>query len=248
VVGFKRMRHWLLGVAACVLATLVSAQVPSEMSLKDLDAYAQTAQHRWQASTHGEFLERLLPARLKPSQLPLADSPGAKLTSFYCVQCHQLVNPAMHDAQRWPKIVERMLPRMQGQGNMGSLMAQMMVAPTTNGVSGAPLKAPSAQELKQISDYLQAQGQAALKLSNASPALKRALVSPTGAQFQAACSQCHALPSPERFKAREWPGVVARMQSNMQFMNRVVGSKADPREPQLRMNDITQFLQAHAKP
>ena len=42
------------------------------------------------------------------------------------VQCHNLPNPAMHEAAKWPGIVERMVLRMQGKGNMGTLMADMM--------------------------------------------------------------------------------------------------------------------------
>jgi hypothetical protein len=47
--------------------------------------------------------------------------------------------------------------------------------------------------------------------------------------------------------AAEWPAVVARMQENMQWMNRVVGSQPVPGEPQLRVEAIVDFLQRHAR-
>ncbi len=47
--------------------------------------------------------------------------------------------------------------------------------------------------------------------------------------------------------AREWPAVVARMQKNMEWMNRVVSSKAVPGEPQLRIEEINAFLKRHAR-
>jgi hypothetical protein len=37
------------------------------------------------------------------------------------------------------------------------------------------------------------------------------------------------------------------MERNMQWMNRVVGSQRDPREPQLRIDEIVRFLQRHAR-
>jgi hypothetical protein len=41
--------------------------------------------------------------------------------------------------------------------------------------------------------------------------------------------------------------VVARMQENMEWMNRVVGTKPAPGEPQLRVEDINAFLAKHAR-
>lgn len=42
-------------------------------------------------------------------------------------------------------------------------------------------------------------------------------------------------------------GMVARMEKNMEWMNRVVGSKPLPGEPQLRIEDINAFLARHAR-
>src|SRR5262245_4585585 len=76
------------------------------------------AKKRWEESPHGPLLERILPPTFEASQLPEPDSRGARLTVAYCVQCHNLPNPAMHDAARWRGVVARMVPRMEGKGNL----------------------------------------------------------------------------------------------------------------------------------
>ena len=121
------------------------------------------AKKRWEDSPHGPLLERILPPTFEASQLPEPDSRGARLTLGYCVQCHNLPNPAMHDAQRWPGVVARMVPRMEGKGNLGKLMADMM----------AGVKAPSEEETKLIVAYLRKHAQ---KPINAA----RGLPTPTG--------------------------------------------------------------------
>ena len=60
------------------------------------------ARQRWESSPHGPMLERILPPTFQPSQLPEPRSPGAALTLRYCVQCHNVPNPAMHHAAKWP--------------------------------------------------------------------------------------------------------------------------------------------------
>src|SRR5687767_9551395 len=85
------------------------------------------ARKRWIESKHGQLLERIIPPGFTPKMLPEPGSRGARLTQRYCVQCHNLANPAMHDAGRWPAVIQRMVPRMEGKGNLGKLMAEMMV-------------------------------------------------------------------------------------------------------------------------
>ena len=41
--------------------------------------------------------------------------------------------------------------------------------------------------------------------------------------------------------------LVARMQENMEWMNRVVGSQPVPGEPQLRLEEINAFLRKYAR-
>jgi hypothetical protein len=148
------------------------------------------------------------------------------------VQCHNLPNPAMHDAAKWPGIVERMVLRMEGRGNMGRLMSEMM----------AGVKAPSEEETRQIRLYLRKHAQTPLDEKQYPEVYQR-----SGEAFRLACKQCHVLPDPKRHTAAEWRGVVARMQENMEWMNRVVGTQPVPGEPQLRVEEILAFLRRHAR-
>jgi cytochrome c2 len=178
------------------------------------------------------MLERLLPPTFEASALPERDSAGARLVLRYCVQCHNLPNPAMHSAARWPSVVERMVVRMQGKGNLGTLMAEMM----------AGVQAPAPAEAKTLLAYLRRHAQKPLD-----PARYPEVNAPSGEAFRLACSQCHVLPDPRRHTASEWPAVVSRMQQNMQWMNRVVGTRPVPGEPQLRIDEINAFLARYAR-
>jgi hypothetical protein len=194
------------------------------------------AKKRWQDSPHGPMLERLLPPTFDVRELPEPRSPGARLVVRYCVQCHNLPNPAMHSAARWPSVLERMVLRMQGRGNMGHLMAEMM----------AGVRAPDKAEADTLLDYLRRHAQKPLD-----PTRYPEVNTPSGEPFRLACGQCHVLPDPRRHTAREWPAVVARMQENMQWMNRVVGTQPAlserAGEPQLRVDEINAFLAKYAR-
>ena len=190
------------------------------------------ARQRWESSPHGPMLERILPPTFDAKQLPEPTSEGARLTLRYCVQCHNLANPAMHHAAKWPAVVERMVLRMEGRGNLGRLMSEMM----------AGVKAPSEDETRSIVAYLQKYAQTPLDTQRY-PEVNR----PSGEAFRLACNQCHVLPDPKRHTADEWPKVVARMQENMEWMNRVVGSQPVPGEPQLRIEEINAFLRRYAR-
>lgn len=190
------------------------------------------ARKRWESSPHGPMLERILPPTFDAAQLPERNSRGAKLVLGYCVQCHNLANPAMHHAEKWPGIVQRMVLRMQGKGNMGTLMAEMM----------AGVKAPNEADTAAIIEYLGRHSQAPLD-----PARYPEVNRPAGEAFRLACNQCHVLPDPQRHTAHEWRAVVARMQENMEWMNRVVGSKPMPGEPRLAVEEINAFLAKYAR-
>ncbi|MGQ0510106.1 MAG: hypothetical protein ACT4P9_05790 [Betaproteobacteria bacterium] len=192
----------------------------------------QAVRKRWADSPHGPMLERILPPGFEPADLPEPKSRGAQLTARYCVQCHNLANPAMHHAEKWPAVVERMVLRMQGKGNLGRLMAEMM----------AGVEAPSAEDAKVLVAYLQRRAQKPLDPKRYPEAYRA-----EGDAFRLACNQCHVLPDPARYTAREWPAVVARMEKNMEWMNRVVGTKPVPGEPQLKIEDINAFLARHAR-
>src|SRR5882672_1359190 len=107
------------------------------------------AKKRWEDSPHGPMLERLLPPTFEARQLPERRSAGAQLMVRYCVQCHNLPNPAMHQSAKWPAIVQRMVLRMEGRGNMGTLMSEMM----------AGVQAPDPEETKALVAYLRKHAQ-----------------------------------------------------------------------------------------
>ena len=193
---------------------------------------AAKADEPWKDSPHGPMLERIIPPGFTALMLPEPKSRGAELTLRYCVQCHNLANPAMHDAERWPSVVRRMVPRMEGKGNLGKLMAEMM--------SG--VEAPSLADEQVIVAYHRKHAQRPLDPKRF-PEVNLA----AGEAFRVACSQCHVLPDPRRHKAAEWPAVVTRMQKNMEWMNRVVGSKSLLGEPQLKIEDINAFLIRNAR-
>jgi len=190
------------------------------------------AKKRWDSSPHGPMLQRILPPTFAPAELPEPGSEGARLTLRYCVQCHNLANPAMHHAAKWPAVVDRMVVRMEGRGNMGTLMSEMM----------AGVKAPREDETRAIVSYLQKYAQTPLDTQRYPEVNRR-----SGEAFRLACNQCHVLPDPKRHTADEWPKVVARMQENMEWMNRVVGSQPVPGEPQLRIEEINAFLRKYAR-
>lgn len=190
------------------------------------------ARKRWAESPHGPMLERILPPTFERRQLPEPRSKGAHLTLRYCIQCHNLPNPAMHDAKRWPSVIDRMVVRMRGKGNLGALMTEMM----------ANVEAPTVDEQQILLAYFTRHAQKPLDETKVPEVLR-----PSGESFRLACGQCHTLPDPKRYTAAQWPAVVARMRKNMEWMNRVVGSKPDPTEPQLLLDDINAFLARHAR-
>ena len=190
------------------------------------------AEYRWERSPHGPLLERILPPAIEPGQLPESRSQGARYAAAYCVQCHYLPNPAMHSAAKWKPVVERMVWRMQGHGNLGQLMRDMMV----------DVKAPSEREQAVLLRYLQKHSQREIDRARY-PDLK----SPPGRMFEIACSQCHTLPDPARHTAAEWPQVVERMQRNMAWANRVTGDPMLRTSPELDTSEIVRFLQRHSR-
>jgi hypothetical protein len=190
------------------------------------------AKYRWERSPQGAMLERILPPTLTPQELPEPDSAGAQLAAAYCVQCHYLPNPAMHDAAKWPAIVARMVWRMEGKGNLGQLMRDMMT----------DIVAPADNEQSTLVRYLQKHAQRALD-----PRRYPDLQSETGRRFSIACSRCHVLPDPRRHTAGEWPAIVDRMQRNMAWANRVTGDPLLRTSPVLDIADIVRFLQRHAR-
>ena len=216
---------WICAAAFGAQAAIAQVAAPdaSEIAL---------AKSLWARSPHGRMLERILPPAVEPQELPEPDTEGARLTARYCVQCHHLPNPQMHTAAKWGSTVERMVWRMQGKGNLGELMKEMM----------AHVRAPTPQEVTTLTRYLQKHGQN--EISSAHPALKTT----AGQMYSLACSQCHALPDPRRHTARQWPAVVERMRGHMAWANVIVGASELRTIPELNTAEIVRLLQRHARP
>ena len=207
--------------AVCML--FIAAQIAHGASTK--------AQRLWAKSPHGAMLERILPRVVEPRELPEPASEGARLTVRYCVQCHHLASPAMHTPTRWRSVVDRMVWRMRGNGNMGRLMKEMM----------AKVEAPGDRQVETIVRYLQKHAQAPIDPKHP------ALATKAGGIFVLACSQCHALPDPQRHTADEWPEVVARMKQHLAWTNTVVGSPELKTVPELKTDEIVKLLQRYAR-
>jgi cytochrome c2 len=218
----------LVSVRRCAAAALLAFTLARHACAADETDQARRA---WAKSPHGAMLERILPPAITPRRLPEASSEGARLTVRYCVQCHHLVNPAMHTAERWKSVVDRMVWRMRGNGNMGTLMKEMM----------AEVRAPSDAEVETLTAYLQKHAQATIDPKHP------ALATRAGDMFAIACSQCHALPDPRRHTAKEWPAVVERMKRHMAWTNVVVGPPELRTVPELKTDEILGLLQRHAK-
>jgi hypothetical protein len=215
-----------LSCAACIGTPAAAAQAVASEA-----AEIALAKSLWARSPHGKMLERILPPAVEPRELPEPGSEGARLTARYCVQCHHLPNPQMHTAAKWQSTVERMVWRMQGKGNLGELMKEMM----------AQIRAPTTQEVTTLTLYLQKYGQK--EISPTHPALRTT----AGQMFSLACSQCHALPDPRQHTARQWPAVVERMKGHMAWANVVVGAAELRTIPELDTAEIVRLLQRHAR-
>ena len=200
-------------------------------TVREAQAGIAKAQQLWSKSPHGQMLERILPPAITPDELPEPQSEGARLAARYCVQCHHLPNPQMHTAEKWLTTVERMVWRMQGKGNMGQLMKDMM----------AGVQAPTQDEIAVLNRYLQRHSQK--EIDPAHPGLR----TEAGKMFSIACSQCHAAPDPRLHTSGEWPAVVERMKQHMAWANTVVGPPELRTIPELRTDAIVRFLQRYAR-
>lgn len=208
------------------------AAAPAENPAQQTNREIEAAKHRWAESPHGAMLARILPPAVEPRQVPEPDSKGAELLGKYCVQCHYLPSAHMHSPQSWPAIVERMNWRMQGKGNMGTLMKDMM----------EDVKAPTEDELRVLIAYLKKHGQKPIN-----PKEYPDLKTPEGTAFDGACSQCHELPDPKRHTATEWTRVVERMKRNLEWVGTIQGKTRNPKG-ELKVEQILQFLHRHSRP
>jgi hypothetical protein len=225
---YNRVLRYVLMVIAVILLWQGAAWfIPSARAASSVEQ----ARQPWARSAHGAMLERILPPSVERAALPDPASAGAQLTARYCVQCHHLPNPRMHTAERWTNVVDRMVWRMRGNGNMGELMKEMM----------SKIEAPSDTAVQTLKTYFAKNSQK--EMDGTHPALR----TESGQIFTLACSQCHALPDPAQHTAREWPAVVERMKRNMAWANVVVGPPELRTTPELNTAEIVRFLQRHAR-
>jgi hypothetical protein len=222
----------LISAAALACALLAPVAWPITLTATEAGNPQPEAYKRWEETPHGKMLRRILPPGPTPAELPEPDSAGARAMARYCVQCHYLPSPAMHTAEKWPAIVERMNWRMQGKGNMGKLMKEMM----------ADVQAPTRVELDALLAYVGKYAQKTIRRDRYPD-----LASPAGRAFDLACSQCHALPDPKRHTAKEWPEVVERMKKHIEWVGSVRGREPNP-EGELQEDKIVMYLQRHARP
>ncbi|MFH1816052.1 MAG: hypothetical protein ABIF28_18065 [Pseudomonadota bacterium] len=222
-------RCCILLASLCALSgtqPAAAADAASRANQQIIDA----ALARWSTGPQAGWLSRILPPSMTAAALPEPDSPAATLMARYCVQCHHLPSPAMHHPDKWPKIVGRMVVRMRGSGNRGALMKHMM------GGGGAP----DEEEVHMLTGYLRRNAQKPIDVARYPDLDTR------GRSFRDACDQCHVLPEPSSRPAREWRRVVQRMEDNMSWMNRIVGSTPQRGEPLLRRQDILGYLESKA--
>ncbi len=156
---------------------------------------------------------------MNPQQLPDPNSKGAVLLQQFCTQCHNLPGPGLHTAAQWPPVVDRMVRRMYRMGGHGMMMGMN--------------EPPTHDQVAAIDSYLQKHSMKPFSAEKSA-----ALETPGARAFKDVCSQCHALPDPEKHAAREWPAVVDRMKGYMESMGKTV-----PKEKELR--EIVDFLQKH---
>lgn len=220
----------LLAIAPVFGAPLSAELPPAKAQSTPVSPAEAEYSRRWDQSVHGNMLRRILPPGPDPATLPEPGSAGAELLTRYCVQCHHLPSPAMHTPANWPRIVERMVWRMEGKGNMGTLMKDMM-----DGV-----QAPEARERAVLLAYLKKHGQKPID-----PGRYPDLGTPQGQAFELACSQCHELPDPKRHTVREWPKVVERMRRHLEWHGTIEGGPKNTVE--LRVSEILAFLTRHGR-
>ncbi len=176
-----------------------------------------------------EMMSGRLPPGIKPADLPKPDSPGAKLLNRYCTRCHNLPSPLMHTAEEWPDVEGRMIGRMEMMSGMKEMMQGMM------GRGMMDIQPPSAEEQKALLAYLQRNALRPASVETLGPQ-----DTPGLALFQKTCSQCHALPDPGLHTADEWPGVVERMQKNMEIMGKPVITDQ-------KRDELARYLSQHAR-
>jgi len=152
-----------------------------------------------------QMMPDLVPPGVNPEDLPDPNSKGVQLLVDYCTACHNLPSPSMHTGEEWPAVADRMFrrtARMSGRGGMSMMMS---------------IEMPSPEEQQEIVAYLKAHS-----LRSISPQKLPSPESQGAVLFKDRCSQCHGLPDPGRYTAKEWPAIVEKMRGYMRSMDKKV--------------------------
>jgi len=172
---------------------------------QDAGQLVQQARKRWAESPHGPMLGASS-RRPRAAAAPRARV-AARASSSVLVQCHNLPNPAMHQAAKWPGIFERMVVRMRARAIWRADQDMM-----------AGMEAPSVDESGNSTRYLRKHSQRPLDPKN----ILRSIC-PKAQSFKLACQHATYWPDPALQGVRVACGV-ARMEKNMEWMNIVVGN------------------------
>jgi len=117
----------------------IQTQVDSMRKMMELEQQMNSSS-AVNTTLEGIMMGGQVPQGADPAQLPEPQSPGAKLVNHYCTQCHGLPTPLLHSDIGWPPVINRMGLRMEWLSNNDTRMGVF---------------APSPDELKTISEYMQ---------------------------------------------------------------------------------------------
>jgi hypothetical protein len=152
------------------------------------------ASHDWFGVDLCRTRPERMPPGLQPSELPLPDSPEARLVARHCSQCHNLPGPGRHTADEWGRVTANMF----------------LLSEVASRFGGRPeLAIPDAAQRKTITAYLQRHALRPLPAGMEAPR-----------DYLSGCGDCHAAPDPGLHSATEWPTVIARMAGHRAIMAR----------------------------
>lgn len=176
---------------------------------------------------------------ISPDRLPDPASRGAITFARVCSQCHVLPSPKSHSAEEWEALVERMAvrmammgPWMEGSEGSGGWNSDDYSKMMRRWMGAKPM---GNEEKWVILDYLKSH---ALGVLTETEIL--ALKSKEGETFKKTCSECHDLPDPKLFAAKEWPDQLGKMKVTLKEYDFPPLGKEEEQ-------DILKFLEENAK-
>lgn len=215
--GEKKAFLWIGATVVAVAALTITLEVQHQES--QIVKISADASKKTSMQESDGISDISIPAGISPDDLPDAESRGATMLTLYCAQCHELPPPAMHTANEWQNVIERMKSIMQSR--RGGMLTRIIIPPE--------------KDWAILESYLTTHAQIPLDTKQTS-----GLNTPAGKAFQETCSQCHGAPNPGTHTAREWPRVVLRMKSHIIRTGKTMPSQDD-------LMQIIEYLQTHGK-